>query len=508
MIQLPSSPLNPRIAHLIAQVLADIIPTNGELETITDPEWRGVAQYLVAMPADDRWDFWQQLIATSPDSEAITMVLASINPLRPLPDATPQEVNQEESSDDPAPTYPCLAEGQTVMALDRRNFGYVKADLGDSARVHFISQSGHEATVVLPKSQLANSDGSPLTEPAPTAAPEDSVYTYATLADIAQAMASQEWVWRGWIAKGVLNAAASEPGVGKTRFGLDLARRLHSGLPFPDGQANEWPQGTRTLWIQGDRNFAEMLQAARDFGLPDEAVTLNAPPEEPTSGLDLDDPAVLIELVGRIKAVNPALVVIDTVGMTTGRNLCRPEEARLYFAPLMDLATKSGVAFLCLTHLSKDKDPLGRRIVEKARVVLKMTCPDPEGQPNRRRLWVDKSAIVKPPPLGVTMTDRGNDYDFSPPAEPEPTKPGRPPEARVKAAAFIRGALAKENDQIGNELCAEFEKAGGSEKTFWRAVKELAAEGEIQKDGGPGTRKQTVLHLVGPDSRNDPDGGF
>src|SRR4051794_31782310 len=107
--------------------------------------------------------------------------------------------------------------------------------------------------------------------------------------------------------------------------------------------------------------------------------------------------------------------------MTSSRNLCRSEEARAYFAPIMESAGKSGVPFLALTHLNANKEALGRRIVEKARVVIKMTAPDPEGQPNRRRLWVDKSAVIKPPPLGITMGDAGNDYDFAPPSEPETT---------------------------------------------------------------------------------------
>ena len=64
-----------------------------------------------------------------------------------------------------------------------------------------------------------------------------------------------------------------------------------------------------------------------------------------------------------------------------------------------------------------NKEALGRRIVEKARVVIKMTQPDPEGQPNRRRLWVDKTAIQKPPPLGITMTNDGNDVDGETPGK-------------------------------------------------------------------------------------------
>ena len=49
-------------------------------------------------------------------------------------------------------------------------------------------------------------------------------------------------------------------------------------------------------------------------------------------GLDLDDGETLMELGDHIRAAAPALVIIDTVGMVTDRNLCRPEEARAFFA--------------------------------------------------------------------------------------------------------------------------------------------------------------------------------
>jgi hypothetical protein len=258
--------------------------------------------------------------------------------------------------------------------------------------------------------------------PAIVAAP-----TFATLADVARVVSAQPWLWKGWLALGVLNAVAADPGVGKTRFGLDLARRLWFGLGWPDGQLATLPAGTRTLWVQGDRNFAEMLQAARDFGLPDDAVALGSGPDDPFGSLDMDDPATLVALGGRIKAAAVPLAIIDTVGMTTSRNLSRPDEAREFFAPILELCQKTGVALLGLTHLSKDKEALGRRIVEKARVVIKMTQPDPEGQLDRRRLWVDKTAIVKPPALGITMGNAGNDYDANPPKEPDPVPKRRGP---------------------------------------------------------------------------------
>jgi hypothetical protein len=76
-----------------------------------------------------------------------------------------------------------------------------------------------------------------------------------------------------------------------------------------------------------------------------------------------------------------------------------------------------------------------------------------------------------------------NRYDLNPPNAPEPGKPGRPADARGKAEKFIREALADENKQIGNDLAAEFEEAGGSVSTFWRAVEAMVKEGELTKGG-------------------------
>ena len=61
---------------------------------------------------------------------------------------------------------------------------------------------------------------------------------------------------------------------------------------------------------------------------------------------------------------------------------------------------------------------------------------------------------------------------------------------------FIRDALTRQNDQIGNDLCADWVKDGGSEKTFWRAVDAVKDAGDLATDGGKGTGKQTVLHLI------------
>jgi hypothetical protein len=51
----------------------------------------------------------------------------------------------------------------------------------------------------------------------------------ATLADLRRLVADTEWPWPGWLAAGVLNALAADPGTGKTVLAADLARRLWFG---------------------------------------------------------------------------------------------------------------------------------------------------------------------------------------------------------------------------------------------------------------------------------------
>jgi hypothetical protein len=99
----------------------------------------------------------------------------------------------------------------------------------------------------------------------------------ATLADLRRTVADDQWLWKGWIARGVLNGLAAVPGTGKTIMATDLIGRLWFGENWPDGQANSLPARTRTLVVPADRHFTQLLSLAEGFGLPDEAVLINAP---------------------------------------------------------------------------------------------------------------------------------------------------------------------------------------------------------------------------------------
>jgi hypothetical protein len=293
----------------------------------------------------------------------------------------------------------------------------------------------------------------------------------ATARDLIEANATIRWGWNRWLPSGVLTVLASEPGVGKTRFCADLARRVYLGLQWPDQAEATFPVGARTLWVPADNQHAELGTLPTAFGFPPEELFLNATRRNPFAGTLLDDPEDLREFERRIHRVKPALVFVDTTLNATDRSSHKPEDAKAFFVPLQQIAARTGVVLICVTHLNAAGKPLGRRIMGQARVVMQLEHPDPEGQPNRRKLYVVKSNSLFPAALGVTMGDSGNEYDTSPPeasAEDETPRSKRGG-ARLKEAAAWLAEWLKDGPKRVLYTRQEAEAKGFDGKLLYRA---------------------------------------
>jgi hypothetical protein len=306
--------------------------------------------------------------------------------------------------------------------------------------------------------------------------PEEEARRSAHLGDLTDSVSASRFVWPGWIVRGHFNLFSSDPKIGKTHVALDLARRIWFRLDWPDGQPPTFPENTPTLWVCGDRHQDELRERAAAFGLPPEAVRLNALPEEPYGGWDLDNPDNVARLRELIEADRPGLTVIDTVWRSTRRRLRCEEEVNELMSPILTDAQETDSAFLGLMHLSKDGETLGRRLEGLARAVLKLHKPDPD-QSDRRRLSVIGN-FKEPPPLGVTIKDGGCDYDFDPPEEAE--RRSGPPPAKLRAATdWLRGRLATPAPVV--DLRKEAAAAGvipseGSAATLYQAKDALTVQ--------------------------------
>src|SRR5262249_11527835 len=133
-----------------------------------------------------------------------------------------------------------------------------------------------------------------------------------------------------------------------------------------------------------------------------------------------------------------------------------------------------------MTHLNLGGKPLGRRVMGQSRVVIQMEQPDPEGQPNRRKLHVVKSNSLYPAPLGVTMGGGGNEYDTSPPQKPDARPEGSGsrgpvPKKTAIAASWLAKELVKGPAQIATPI-SKAEKVGISKATLYNAADRFGVE--------------------------------
>lgn len=317
----------------------------------------------------------------------------------------------------------------------------------------------------------------------------DEVEDDATAVDLISQNSSIKWLWNGWVQQGTLTALAAEPGVGKTRLCADILRRMVNGLEWPDGQPMTVESGCKVIWIAADSQWAELATIPEQFGFAPDSIVLNGTKANPYGGTNFDNVEDFAKLERRIMRVKPVAVFIDTIGNATDKEMTRPDQAKQIFKPLAEIATRTGTSIILVTHLNKGGEALGRRIIGAVRQVIKLECPDPQNEPNRRKLYVDKSNSMKPRPLGVTMGSAGNDYDGSPPSAvtSEPGKnPGRPSNLEDDAK-WLEALLSDGNErQVKAIIDAANAQRGMSVDRTYKAMRSL---GERVVESMSGNRK-------------------
>lgn len=233
----------------------------------------------------------------------------------------------------------------------------------------------------------------------------------ATVEDLIRLNKSIQWIWEGWIQRGVLVGLASQPGVGKTRTCADLVKRISMHLPWPDGSPPTLDKGSKVIWVCCDNQWGEIASFPEAYGIPADAIYLNSWDDDPTTGTVFDNEHNFKNLEERIKRTGAQLVLVDTVMNSTSHNTMRPEDGIKYFKPLADIAQRTNTTIMLVTHLSSNGEPLGRRIEGQVRQMISIERFDGEPRDSpRRRMYIYKSNSIFPPELEVTLQSDGSEY--------------------------------------------------------------------------------------------------
>ena len=167
-----------------------------------------------------------------------------------------------------------------------------------------------------------------------------------------------DWVWEGRIPNGRISLLNGVPGEGKSFFTTDLAARISTGSPFPDGQ--ECEHGSVLLICAeddpGDTIAPRLRAAGADMNrihLLTMVKRLDKNGKKNETVFTLQDIEVLKKAMNSINDLR--LVVIDPIGSYLGgrTDSHRDNEVRAVLAPVAQLASLHNVAMLVVCHSRK-----------------------------------------------------------------------------------------------------------------------------------------------------------
>jgi hypothetical protein len=215
-----------------------------------------------------------------------------------------------------------------------------------------------------------------------------------------------EWLWGGRIPMGMVTILDGDPGLGKSLITLDLAARVSTGWPMPDGSGQRSPRGVVILSAEDDpaRTIRPRLEAV-GADLDRMAMLAIREPDgtlrDPTIGVG--DLRALEHAIGEVDA---AMVVIDPLMafLPDSVNANVDHGVRRVLAPLADLAERTGASILAIRHLRKSQadSPLYRGggsigIIGAARAGF-VVAPDPNDPSGEGRVLAATKQNLAPLP--------------------------------------------------------------------------------------------------------------
>jgi hypothetical protein len=219
---------------------------------------------------------------------------------------------------------------------------------------------------------------------------------------------SVSWLWRGWLALGKISVMDGDPGLGKSAAVLDLAARVSTGSPFPDGtKCGNGAGGVVVLSAEdglADTIKPRLEAAGADTSRISSLKTVVTGTGESRQERPFALPKDLPLLEREIDLLGATLVIVDPLMAFFGGGIDahKDQDVRRALTPLAALAERTGAAVQLVRHLNKGegKSPVYRGggsigIIGAARMGA-LVAADPRDE-NRRVLAPTKNNLATRP---------------------------------------------------------------------------------------------------------------
>lgn len=385
---------------------------------------------------------------------------------------------------DPKPTSEQFAEG--ALRAGWRAVTNIPWD-GQPALYHNL------CVMELRKAMAGYPNGNQLCERIQRVIPSSVVRPFRSLAEIADELRPVTWLWPNWLPLGMLTLLAAKPGTGKSMIALDLAGRIISGQPWPDGSPAT-AAGRPIIYIDGENIPQVHNERAQSWGLPREQLYMLLPDEEDIL-IDLSGQKYQELLTQMVYRLEPALVIVDSLGAVMGKGENAVEEVRDVLGYLASLAQHHAVGILLIHHLRKsnngqlplfesiDPDQIrgSGHITAMARVAWGLTTvqtsarPDPNGP---RKLQVIKSNLARhPDPLGIVLEPTPGGEHVRVVYDDDAPEPYKEPTERDAASEWLLDYLEAAGAPVSpKDVITAAKDAGFGRSTIYTAREELKDE--------------------------------
>lgn len=240
-----------------------------------------------------------------------------------------------------------------------------------------------------------------------------------SLEEIAMDLPPIEWVWDGWIPRGLLTVLGASQGSGKSFVATDLAYRVIHNQGFPDGTPVKRP-GANVIYVDAEMVPQILNERSQNYGMDRKKLFLMLP--EPGDMIDLGKDHYRERLSEMTAILKPELIIIDSLSSIHNGGQNNVEDVRSLIGYLTRLVGWANCGLVLVHHIRKPAGggqrmmnvDLGMEdlsgsgyITQQARVVLGLhvvqTGPkfDPNGP---REFKMLKNSIGRyPEPLGFSF---------------------------------------------------------------------------------------------------------